>query len=462
MINNFPERVARTLQLLRDKNPYNAVISVLPEVEQVSRGIQAHIDHGQAGPLAGYMVGVKDNISVKDQGLTCGSKILTEFISPYHATVIKKIIAADGLLVAKLNMDEFAMGSSNEHSCFGAVRNPHDGTRVPGGSSGGAAAAVAGKLVDIALGSDTGGSIRQPAAFCGIVGLKPTYGRVSRYGLVAFASSLDQIGPLAQDVSDCARLLQVIAGKDPQDSTSVDVPVPNYSQTLGQDIKGLRIGVPREYMQRKGLNAEIEKRIRDTVALLKGAGAEIRDISLPHTDLAVAVYYIIATAEASSNLARYDGIRYGFSDRRPTLEKLISETRHQGFGFEVIRRIMLGTYVLSAGYYDAYYDKAQRVRRLIKQDFVKAFQSVDLILSPTTPTLPFKIGEKIEDPLAMYLSDIFTVPASLAGVPAMNIPLGLSRRSLPIGGQLLANYFQEADILRVGHYLEQQISGSGT
>jgi len=456
---NFSERVEHTLALIRERNPYNAVIAVLPGSEQESRRIQTDIAQGTGKALAGYLIGVKDNISIRDQGLTCGSKILRHFISPYHATVIQKIMAADGLLLARLNMDEFAMGSSSEHSGFGAVRNPHDETRVPGGSSGGPAAAVAGELVDLALGSDTGGSIRQPAAFCGIVGLKPTYGRVSRYGLVAFASSLDQIGPLARNVPDCARLLQVIAGKDPRDSTSLDVPVPDYSQALNRDIKDVRIGIPREYFQ-AGLDPEIADRITDTVALLKRSGAKIQDISLPHTDLAIAVYYIIATAEASSNLARYDGIRYGLSEQNSELEELISATRHQGFGAEVSRRIMLGTYVLSAGYYQAYYDKAQRVRRLIKQDFENAFQEVDLLFSPTTPTLPFKIGEKIENPLSMYLSDVFTVPASLAGVPAINIPLGLSAEHLPIGGQLIANYCDEAGLLRVAHYLEQYSASS--
>ncbi|MCK9244040.1 MAG: Asp-tRNA(Asn)/Glu-tRNA(Gln) amidotransferase subunit GatA, partial [Candidatus Marinimicrobia bacterium] len=351
-------------------------------------------------------------------------------------------------------LDEFAMGSSTEFSVFGVVTNPHDEKRVPGGSSGGSAAAVAGGLVDVALGSDTGGSIRQPAAFCGIVGLKPTYGRVSRYGLVAFASSLDQIGTFSRNVPDSARLLQVIAGRDENDSTSADMPVADYLTNLDRDISGLRIGIPGEYFG-PGLDPEIAERIKQCIRFLEKSGVIINDISLPHSTYAIAVYYIIATAEASSNLARYDGIRYGLSERGGDLDAVYRQTRHTGFGPEVTRRIMLGTYVLSAGYYEAYYDKAQRVRRLIKEDFVKAFEKVDAILTPTTPTPAFEIGGKINDPLAMYLSDIYTVPANLAGVPALNFPLGKNAQNLPIGGQLTGKYFDEETILRIAHYIER-------
>ena len=453
-VSDFVKSACETVRRLEDNNAFNAFITIFPEIKERSNHIQNKINRDNGGSLAGLLIGVKDNICIKNFPTTCGSNILRNFVSPYNATVIEKILQQDGLIIGKTNLDEFAMGSSSEHSCFGPVRNPVDETKVPGGSSGGSASAVAGGLVDVALGSDTGGSIRQPAAFCGVVGLKPTYGRVSRYGLVAFASSLDQIGTFSKTVEGSATLLSVIAGVDSNDSTSVDVPVPDYAGALDCDISSLRIGVPEEYFG-EGLDQEIADRVRLCLSFLKKSGANVQKISLPTTLYAVAVYYIIATAEASSNLARYDGIRYGLSKRGGDLESVYRGSRHEGFGDEVTRRIMLGTYVLSAGYYDAYYDKAQRVRALIKNDFVKAFDSIDVIFTPTTPTTAFEIGGKIEDPLAMYLSDIYTVPANLAGIPAMNIPLGLSSNGLPIGGQIIGNYFCEKTILQVGSFIER-------
>jgi len=445
--------VEQLLERIRS-NPYNAFINLLPDIADKYHEINKRIESGTAGTLAGYTIGIKDNICLSGLPTTCGSHMLENFQPPYDATVITKIRQADGLIVGKMNMDEFAMGSSTEFSAFGGVNNPHNEKRVPGGSSGGSAAAVAGGLVDLALGSDTGGSVRQPAAFCGIVGLKPTYGRVSRYGLVAFASSLDQIGIFSRNVPDNARLLQVIAGRDEHDSTSADVPVADYLAGLDRDIRNLRIGIPVEYFG-AGLDPEVAERIRKCVRFLEKSGAIIIDVTLARTQYAIAVYYIIATAEASSNLARYDGIRYGLSQREGDLDTVYRQTRHVGFGPEVTRRIMLGTYVLSAGYYEAYYDKAQRVRRLIKEDFNKAFQKVDAILTPTTPTTAFEIGGKIDDPLAMYLSDIYTVPANLAGVPALNFPLGKSTAGLPIGAQLTGKYFDEETILQIAHYIER-------
>lgn len=453
-INLLVSRAAQITRRVEKENPYNAFITLLPDVIEKADEIQRKAEANQAGNLAGLVVAVKDNISVRGVPTTCGSNILKDYIPPYNATVVDKILEQDGLIIGKTNLDEFAMGSSTEHSAFGSVRNPVDETKVPGGSSGGSAAAVAGNLADVALGSDTGGSIRQPAAFCGIVGVKPTYGRVSRYGLVAFASSLDQIGVFSKNIENSARLLSVIVGVDSNDSTSVDMPVPDYLSRLGGDVKGLRIGIPFEYFS-EGLDREIAERIQSCISFLRKSGAEIISIALPHTRFAISTYYIIATAEASSNLARYDGIRYGLSIRGGDLESVYRNTRAEGFGDEVTRRIMLGTYVLSAGYYDAYYDKAQRVRRLIKEDFVNAFKQVNVIFAPTTPTTAFEIGGKIEDPLAMYLSDVFTVPASLAGVPALNIPLGNSSRNMPIGGQIIGNYFDEETIFRVGHFIER-------
>ena len=410
------------------------------------------------GPLTGIPIALKDNLCTVGTATTCGSKILPNFVPPYDATVVERLKQAGAVFVGKTNLDEFAMGSSTENSAYQVTANPWDVERVPGGSSGGSAAAVSADECIGALGSDTGGSIRQPAGFCSVVGLKTTYGRVSRYGLVAFASSLDQIGPLAKTVEDAAILMNAIAGRDPADSTSADVPVPDYTESLGRDVKGLRIGVPREYFV-AGMDREVEAAVRAAIAHLAGLGAEAVEISLPHTDYAVAVYYLCATAEASSNLARYDGVHYGHRTAgQDNIIDMYTKTRHDGFGNEVKRRIMLGTYALSAGYYDAYYLKALRVRTLIKRDFERAFETCDVILTPTSPTPPFKIGEKTDDPLQMYLSDIFTISVNLAGIPAISIPCGFCEatgRPLPIGLQLMAPAFGEEVLFRVAHVYEQ-------
>ncbi|WP_457621738.1 Asp-tRNA(Asn)/Glu-tRNA(Gln) amidotransferase subunit GatA [Persephonella sp.] len=398
--------------------------------------------------LFGIPIAIKDNISTKDIRTTCSSKILENYVPPFDATVIKKLKNKEYLITGKTNLDEFAMGSSTENSAFFVTKNPWDTDRVPGGSSGGSAAAVSAGLVPAALGSDTGGSIRQPAAFCGVIGLKPTYGRVSRYGLVAFASSLDQIGTFTRTVEDTAILLNIISGKDPKDSTSADVEVPDFTQFLDKDIKGIKIGIPEEFFV-EGLDPQIKELVMDSAKLLEKEGAELVSISMPTTKYAIEAYYIIAPSEASSNLARYDGVRYGFraSDYRD-LEEMYSRTRDEGFGAEVKRRIMLGTYSLSSGYYDAYYLKAQKVRTLIYQDFMKAFEQVDLILTPTTPDVAFRIGEKADDPLQMYLSDIFTVSVNMAGVPGMSIPCGF-KNGLPVGMQLIGKPFDEGTIIQV-------------
>jgi aspartyl-tRNA(Asn)/glutamyl-tRNA(Gln) amidotransferase subunit A len=410
---------------------------------------------GERGPLLGVPIAIKDVLNVKGHPLNCSSKILGNFISPYDATVIEKLKAAGAVIFGRVNMDEFAMGSSTENSAFQTTKNPWDTSRIPGGSSGGSAAAVAADEAFATLGSDTGGSIRQPAALCGCVGLKPTYGRVSRYGLVAFASSLDQIGPFTKDVRDAATVLGAISGRDPRDSSSVDQPVPDYTAALGKSIKGLKLGLPKEYMV-EGLDPEVKASVDAAVAKLKELGAEIVEISLPHTQYAVAVYYIIATAEASSNLARFDGIRYGARVDGDSPEKLYGNTRGQGFGPEVKRRIILGTYVLSSGYYDAYYLRAQKVRTLIRQDFLNAFEKVDAIITPTTPTAAFKIGEKSDDPLQMYLSDIFTISCNLAGIPGLSLPCGFTASpKLPIGLQILGKPFGEETILQIAHAYEQ-------
>ena len=409
---------------------------------------------GEDLPMLGVPVAVKDVLAVKDQPLNCASKILGEFNSPYDATVIQKLRAAGAVVFGRLNMDEFAMGSSNENSAFGLVRNPWNTDCIPGGSSGGSAVAVAADECIASLGSDTGGSIRQPAALCGCVGLKPTYGRVSRYGLVAFASSLDQVGPFTKDVRDAAMLLQVIAGADDRDSTNVPEPVPDYSAALSGDVKGLRIGLPREY-QVEGMDPEVKAATDAAVKQLESLGAEVKEISLPHTEYAIATYYIIATAEASANLARFEGVRYGARLDGADPEEMNRKTRGAGFGEEVKRRIILGTYVLSSGYYDAYYLRAQKVRTLIRQDFLKAFEEVDLIASPTTPTPAFKIGEKAGDPLQMYLSDIYTISCNLAGLCGISVPCGFSKAGLPIGLQLLGKPFGEPDLLRAAHAYEQ-------
>ncbi|HEX4646351.1 MAG TPA: Asp-tRNA(Asn)/Glu-tRNA(Gln) amidotransferase subunit GatA, partial [Verrucomicrobiae bacterium] len=406
-------------------------------------------------PLLGVPVAIKDVLAVKNQPLNCASKILGKFVSPYDATVIERLRAAGAIVFGRLNMDEFAMGSSTENSAFGVTHNPWDTTRIPGGSSGGSAAAVAADECIAALGSDTGGSIRQPAALCGCVGVKPTYGRVSRYGLVAFASSLDQIGPFTKDVRDAATMLEVLSGADHRDSTSVPQPVPHYAAGLTGDIKGLKIGLPKEYMI-GGLDPQVNQAVQNAVKQLQKLGAEIIEISLPHTDYAVAAYYIVATAEASANLARFDGIRYGLRVEGNDPISLYGNTRGAGFGAEVKRRIILGTYVLSSGYYDAYYLRAQKVRTLIRQDFLKAFEKVDVIATPTTPTAAFKIGEKSEDPLQMYLSDIFTISCNLAGICGVSLPCGFtSNPKLPIGLQLLGKPFGEETLLMVAHAYEQ-------
>jgi aspartyl-tRNA(Asn)/glutamyl-tRNA(Gln) amidotransferase subunit A len=405
--------------------------------------------------LAGVPVAVKDNICVRGMQASCGSRILGDYHPPYNATVIERLTNAGAVIIGKTNCDEFAMGSSNENSAFGPVKNPWDTTRVPGGSSGGSAAAVAAGIVPVALGSDTGGSVRQPASLVGVLGLKPTYGRNSRYGLVAFASSLDQIGIFARDVAELARTLGVIAGRDRHDSTSADVPVPDYTATLDGNLKGARLGFPTALFG-KGLDDEVSHAVKNVVDVYRELGAEIVEVELPHAGYAIAVYYIIATAEASSNLARFDGVRYGFrAEDAPQLRQMYRKTREEGFGAEVKRRIMLGTYVLSAGYYDAYYRKAQQVRTLIKKDFLTAFKKCDAIITPTAPTPAFAIGEKVDDPLAMYLNDIYTVTANLAGIPGLSVPCGLSSERLPIGFQLLGPYWSEATILKLAHAYQQ-------
>ena len=406
------------------------------------------------GPLDGVPVALKDVLCTRGIATTCGSRILETYVPPYDATVYARLRAAGSVLLGKLNMDEFAMGSSTENSAFFTTRNPWDLGRVPGGSSGGSAAAVAADMAAATLGTDTGGSIRQPAAFCGNVGLKPTYGRVSRYGLVAFASSLDQVGPFTKTVADAALVLRVIAGADPMDSTAAPVAVPDYRAALGGDVAGLRIGIPREYFI-DGMDPEVERAVRAAVDVLRGLGAKTEEVSLPHTEYGLAAYYLIGPAEASSNLARYDGVKYGL--RVPGARDLVemeSRTRAAGFGKEVKRRIMLGTYALSAGYYDAYYGQALRVRTLVARDFRRAFETVDAIVAPTTPGVAFKIGEK-EDPLQMYLNDVFTIPVSLAGLPGVSIPGGFTLAGLPIGLQVIGKAYDEATVLRVAHAYER-------
>jgi aspartyl-tRNA(Asn)/glutamyl-tRNA(Gln) amidotransferase subunit A len=405
------------------------------------------------GLLDGIPVALKDVFCTRGVETTCGSKILKGFRPPYDATVVSRLRAAGAVLLGKLNMDEFAMGSSTENSAFFTTRNPWDLARVPGGSSGGSAAAVAADLAAGTLGTDTGGSIRQPAAFCGTVGMKPTYGRVSRYGLIAFASSLDQVGPFGKDVADAALLLQTVAGHDPMDSTSADIPVPDYALALRQDVKGLRVGIPDEYFI-DGLDPEVEAAVRTAIETLRGLGAKTESVSLPHTEYGLAAYYVIAPAEASSNLARYDGVKYGLRERGARdLIDMYSRTRGAGFGAEVKRRVMLGTYALSAGYYDAYYGQAQKVRTLVLRDFQQAFERVDVIVAPTTPGVAFKMGER-EDPLQMYLNDVFTIPVNLAGLPGLSMPAGFTQTGLPIGLQIIGQAFAEATILRVAKAYE--------
>ena len=414
---------------------------------------QRRANRKPAGPLDGIPIALKDIYCMEGVETTCGSKILRGYVPPYDATVVRKLKQAGAVIVGKLNMDEFAMGSSTENSAYGPTMNPWDLSRTPGGSSGGSAAAVAARLVPGAFGTDTGGSIRQPAAMVGCAGMKPTYGRVSRYGVIAFASSLDQVGPFAQDVRGVAYLLAAVAGYDENDQTSSKRPVPDYAAALGRGVSGLRIGVAREYFG-EGLSPEVERAVRAGIEKLQGLGCEVRDISLPNSPHAIATYYIVATAEASSNLARYDGVRYGYRARAGQLLEMYEKTRAEGFGAEVKRRIMLGTYALSAGYYDAYYLRAQKVRALIRRDFDQAFATVDAVVSPTSPTTAFRLGEKLDDPLAMYLSDVYTVPVNLAGLPGISIPCGFDSKGLPVGLQLIGKPFDEETLLRIARAAE--------
>ena len=479
------EEVARdALRLIEEKDPaINAYLAVRPEsVIADAQDVDRRVSAGEStGPLAGVPIAIKDAICTKGLETTCASRILEGFVPPYDATVIARLREADAVILGKTNMDQFGMGSSNENTGFEICKNPLDTARVPGGSSGGSAAALAAGTAVLALGEDTGGSIRQPAAFCGVVGLKPTYGRVSRYGIIAYGSSFDQVGPMARNVEDCARLLGVIAGHDHMDTTSSSEAVPDYTATLKRGIEGLRIGVPEEYMA-EGLDGAVKESVGRAIERMETLGARVESVHLPHTEYAVAAYYILVTAEASSNLARYDGVKYGYrgNDEGPSagegastageaggvaasqtlapedrLDDMYGSTRSGGFGLEVKRRIMLGTYVLSAGYYDAYYDKAQRVRTLIKGDFDQAFEKVDLIVTPTTPTTAFRVGEKIGDPLQMYLSDIYTVPINLAGVPAISLPCGKDPDGMPIGLQIIGPHFGEERILRAAFAFEK-------
>ncbi len=453
---NCKEITAYYLNQINEGSALNAFISVFRERScKQAEQIHNRLAKGKVGKLAGLVLAVKDNINVQGERTTCASKILSHFISPYHATVIRRLESEGTIIIGKTNMDEFAMGSSNEFSYFQPVKNPLDKTKVPGGSSGGSAAAVAASMTIAALGSDTGGSIRQPASSCGVIGMKPTYGRVSRYGLVAFASSFDQIGPLTKTVADNARILEVIAGFDPKDATTSQIPVPNYSDLLDDSVRELTIGLPDEYFG-NGLNDEVKEKILAAVARLRNKGAKIKTLSLPHTQYAVSAYYILANAEASSNLARYDGVHYGYRTKSAAeLNELYVRSRTEGFGNEVKKRILLGTYVLSAGYYKKYYQKAQKVRQLIKQDFEQAFHQCDCVITPTTPTTAFRIGEKINDPLTMYLSDVYTVAANLTGLPAMSVPCGQDSQNLPIGLQIMASHFNEEIIYRVGLAVEK-------
>ena len=454
----YQQLVSSLFERIHETNPkINAYITLTEDqAKETARKIDQKRAKGEKlGDLTGIPVAIKDNICVKGIPTTCGSKILSNFVPPYDATAVQKLREADAIIIGKTNMDEFGMGSSNEHSFYGIAKNPSDLKRIPGGSSGGSAAAVCSDMTTMALGSDTGGSIRQPASLCGVVGMKPTYGRVSRYGLVAFASSLDQIGPLTKDVRDCAMLLSVIANHDPKDSTSLDVKEQDYTRFLNGDVKGIKIGVPKEYFG-EGLDSEVKEAVENGIKLLEKQGMSAEEISLPHTDKAIATYYVLCTAEASSNLARYDGAKYGYRAKGAfELSDMYKKTRSEGFGTEVKRRIILGTYVLSAGYYDAYYAKAQKVRTIIKKNFDKAFERVDVIITPTSPTTAFKIGEKIDDPLTMYLSDIYTTSANLTGIPAISIPCGKDSQGLPIGLQIMGKPLSEGLILKVAYALER-------
>jgi aspartyl-tRNA(Asn)/glutamyl-tRNA(Gln) amidotransferase subunit A len=446
------------LERIERFNPeLNAYITVTRDnAKQQAVEIDNRIRQGELnGAMAGLPYALKDLFCSKDVRTTCASNMLSNFIAPYDAHVAEKLKQAGGVLLGKNNMDEFAMGSSNETSAYGVVRNPWDTERVPGGSSGGGAAAVAARLAPMVLGSDTGGSIRQPVSFCNITGIKPTYGRISRYGMIAFASSLDQCGPMAASAEDCAITLNVVSGLDARDSTSVDLPVPDYTESLNDSIEGLRIGLPKEFFA-EGLNAQVGAVIERAIQQFQSRGAIIKEVSLPNSHLAVPVYYVVAPAECSSNLSRFDGVRFGHRcDNPKDLKDLYERSRWEGFGAEVKRRIMIGTYALSAGYYDAYYLKAQKIRRLIQQDFANAFKDVDVIMGPSAPTTAFKLGAKKDDPIAMYLEDLYTIPVSLAGLPGMTFPIGFADDGLPVGMQLVGNYFQEARMLNIAHQYQQ-------
>lgn len=451
-------------QILDNAEKLNGELNSFLKIERdyaIERAEEIENSSDENQSLRGAAIAVKDNICTKFSQTSCGSRILGDYRPQYNATAVEKLLNAGAVIIGKTNMDEFAMGSSNENSAFGAVKNPWDLSRVPGGSSGGSAVAVASGVVRASLGSETGGSVRQPASFCGIVGLKPTYGRISRFGLVAFASSLDQIGIFGQTSKDVAQVLGIVAGRDKNDSTTADVDVPNYSEEIENDIKGRRIGVPRALFG-EGLDAEVREAVEKAIENYRSLGAEIVDIELPNSKYSIAVYYIIATAEASSNLARFDGVRYGFrAEDAHELREMYMKTREEGFGAEVKRRIMLGTYVLSSGYYDAYYAKAQKVRTLLKQDFLDAFDKCDAIITPTAPTTAFKIGEKSDDPLAMYLSDVYTASANLAGIPGISVPCGLSKEGLPIGLQLVGRHWSEAILLSLAWQYENRFPIDG-
>ncbi len=451
------EVTTSVFQRIRKLEPkISAYISLAEETAMAQAGASDQRGYGDhAAVLAGVPLAVKDVICCKGIKTTCGSKILADFVPPFDGTVAAKIKKAGSILLGKTNMDEFAMGSSTENSAFGPTRNPWNLNYIPGGSSGGSAAAVAADECIAAIGSDTGGSIRQPASHCGVVGVKPTYGRVSRFGLVAFASSLDQIGPITKDVTDAALMLNVIAGYDPCDSTSVPIEVPDYTRSLVEGLEGITIGIPREYFI-EGMDPVVERAVREAIEVLEDLGARSVEVSLPHTEYGVAAYYIIAPAEASSNLARYDGVKYGYRSREgKNLMEMYRKSRLEGFGAEVKRRIMLGTYALSAGYYDAYYKKASQVRTLIREDFLQAFKLCQVLVTPVAPTAAFTLGEKVNDPLQMYLSDVFTLPASLAGIPGISLPCGLNSEGLPVGLQILAPHFQEGLALQVGYNFEK-------
>ena len=451
------ELATEALAFARAENPATNAYLILSDERamRAAAAVDAQLARGEEpGPLASVPIAVKDVIVTKDLRTTCGSKLLEHFIPPYDATAVKRLEAAGGILLGKTNCDEFAMGSSNENSAYGPVRNPVALDRVPGGSSGGSAAVVAQGTAVVSLGSDTGGSIRQPASFCGIVGVTPTYGRVSRYGLTAFASSLDHIGPFARNVQDAAALLQAIAGRDPMDATSALAPVPDYRESLNRDVKGLRVGLPKEYFD--GLTSDTGGQIHKGIDLLRQQGCDVVEVSLPHTQYAIACYYIICTAEASSNLARYDGVRYtNRSAGATTMSEMYRMTRGEGFGAECKRRIMLGTYVLSAGYYDAFYLKAQRVRALIARDFQRVFEDVDALVCPVSPFPAFRLGEKLDDPIQMYLSDIYTITGSLAGIPCMSVPCGTTGDGLPVGMQILTKHFDEPGMFRLASAFER-------